>query len=72
MNKQSSNPTDKEKGGKDKVVMKMFGFRAFPNDLERGKKKAGFVPLAKYIRALYLKWLDGEIEVTEDDLRKYN
>ncbi len=72
MSTQSSDPKDSKKGGKKKVVMQMFGFRARPTDLERGKQKAGFVPLAKYIRTLYLMWLNGEIEVTDDDLRKYS
>lgn len=52
--------------------MVMMGFRVLPNDLARAKSKVGLVALSKYLRALFLMWVNGEITVSEDDVRRYN
>lgn len=52
--------------------MTTTGFRVLPSDLVKAKEKAGIVDLTKYLRVLFLKWLNGEIEITEDDIKKYN
>ena len=57
-------------GGKKK--MKMTGFRLWPDDLERAKEKAGLVPLSKYLRTLALMWLNDEIQISEEDIKKYD
>lgn len=65
MSKQSNQSKDGEK-------MVMTGFRVVPSDLVRAKKKVGLVALSKYLRTLFMMWLNGEIKVTEDDIKKYN
>lgn len=52
--------------------MVMTGFRVVPSDLVRARKKVGLVALSKYLRALFMMWLNDEIKVSEDDVRKYN
>lgn len=52
--------------------MTTTGFRVLPNELVRAKDKAGIVALSKYIRTLFMMWLNDEIKVTEDDVKKYN
>ena len=52
--------------------MVMMGFRVMPSDLAKAKNKAGLVALSKYLRALFLMWVNGEVNVSEDDVRRYN
>ncbi|MFC1975676.1 hypothetical protein ACFLXQ_04710 [Chloroflexota bacterium] len=63
--------TDKSSnGGKQKMVM--TGFRIAEYHLEQARTKAGLVSLSKYFRTLVLMWLNGEIKVTEEDIKKYD
>lgn len=48
----------------------MIGFRVSPNEMKRAKEKAGIVALSKYLRALLVMWLNGEIEVKEEDIKR--
>jgi hypothetical protein len=64
------NQSNQSNGGKQKMIM--TGFRVWPADLKRAKEKAGLVDLAKYLRTLFLMWLNGEIQVTEDDVKRHN
>ncbi len=52
--------------------MTTTGFRVLPSELLRAKDKAGIVALSKYVRTLFMMWLNGEVNVTEDDIKKYN
>ena len=69
MSTQSGGSRKSKKGGENMV---MTGFRVLPADLDKAKKKAGLIPLSKHLRALFLMWLNGEIELSEDELKKYN
>lgn len=50
----------------------VINFRISKVDHKRAHDKAYPVSLAKYMRAITGKWLDGEIEISDADLWKYN
>lgn len=43
-------------------------FRLSADALDQAKKQAGLVPLGRIVRILLLKWLRGEIEITQEDI----
>lgn len=43
-------------------------FRLSANALEQAKTQAGLVPLGRIVRILLLKWLRGEITITQEDV----
>ena len=69
MAKHSSSDKNKKEGG-DK--MKPFSIRLPPETIKQVKEKAGIVPVTTYLRTLVFMWVNGEIEVTDEDVKKYN
>ncbi len=57
---------------KDDQKMIPFPIRLPPSAIKQAKEKAGIVPVTKYLRTLILMWVNGEIEVTENDVKKYS
>lgn len=47
-------------------------FRLPETVLEAAKRKLGLIPHSKVFRILVLKWLNGDIEITDDDIKKYS
>lgn len=52
--------------------MIVASFRLPETALEAIKRKLGLIPHSKIFRILALKWLNGEIEITDDDIEKYS
>lgn len=52
--------------------MVVASFRLPETVLEAAKRKLGLIPHSKIFRILVLKWLNGEIEITQDDIEKYS
>ena len=67
MSRQSNKSTN---GGKQKMIV--ASFRLPETALEAIKRKLGLIPHSKVFRILALKWLNGEIEITDDDIKKYS
>lgn len=61
--------TKQQKGG-DKMVA--VSFRLPQPTLDRLKRKIGLIAPSKIYRILVLKYLAGEIKITDDDIQKYN
>ena len=68
MSNQSPDPKS-EKGGKEKMVT--TSFRLPESALDKLKRRIGLVAPSKIYRILVLKYLNGEIEITNDDVQKY-
>lgn len=43
-------------------------FRLPSDALDQAKRKAGLVPLGKIVRILLIKWLKGEVTISEEDV----
>lgn len=52
--------------------MVVASFRLPETVLEAAKRKLGLIPHSKIFRILVLKWLNGEIEITQNDIEKYS
>jgi hypothetical protein len=66
MNKHSSQTN----GGKEKMVT--TSFRLPESALDTIKRKLGLIAPSKIYRILVMKWLNGEIQITDDDIKKYS